>query len=70
MFFGSVHLRILILVAQNRCSEFLIFLINPLTRVVHFFFYDRYKDSAAIMQLLRDNLALWQNDLPGVRLAC
>ena len=29
----------------------------------------RYKDSAAIMQLLRDNLALWQNDLPGVHLA-
>ena len=29
----------------------------------------RYKDSAAIMQLLRDNLALWQNDLPGVELA-
>jgi len=26
---------------------------------------EQYKDSAAIMQLLRDNLALWQNDLPG-----
>eukprot|EP00438_Fugacium_kawagutii_P021053 Skav211585 [mRNA] locus=scaffold393:7723:13231:+ [translate_table: standard] len=28
---------------------------------------EQYKDSAAIMQLLRDNLALWQNDLPGAR---
>mmetsp|Transcript_481 Transcript_481/g.908 ORF Transcript_481/g.908 Transcript_481/m.908 type:complete len:252 (-) Transcript_481:33-788(-) len=26
---------------------------------------EQYKDSAAIMQLLRDNLALWQADLPG-----
>jgi len=26
---------------------------------------EQYKDSAAIMQLLRDNLALWQSDLPG-----
>ena len=53
---------------QNRRSFAVLFLINPLTRSA--FFNDRYKDSAAIMQLLRDNLALWQNDLPGVRLAC
>lgn len=28
---------------------------------------ERYKDSTTIMQLIRDNLTVWQNELPEVK---